>query len=84
MITFFPDFYSDELVYSLLSRYYAKTGYTAYIFAAEDLYINRAVKPDIEFLNPLREEVLDILEKNTSMESIIKNHTMFPYYGRFI
>lgn len=84
MIGFFPEFYPDELLYSLLSRYYAKTGYAAYIFAAEDLYINRAVKPDIEFLNPLKKEVLDIITQNTSMESIIKNHTMFPYYGRFV
>lgn len=84
MITFFPDFYSDELVYSLLSRYYAKTGYTAYIFAAEDLYENKLIKPDIEFMNPLKKEVLDIITRNTSIESIIKDHTMFPYYARFI
>ena len=84
MITFFPNFYPDELVYSLLSRYYSKSGYSAYIFAAEDLYENKLVKPDIEFLNPLKKEVLEIITKNTSMESIIKDHTMFPYYGRFI
>lgn len=84
MISFFPEIYSDELVYSLLSRYYAKTGYTAYIFAAEDLFENKIIKPDIEFLNPLKKEVLYIITKNTSMESLIKDHTMFPYYSRFI
>lgn len=84
MITFFPDFYPDELVYSLLSRYYSKSGYSAYIFAAEDLYKNKLIKPDIEFLNPLKKEVIDIITQNTSMESVIKDHTMFPYYGRFI
>lgn len=84
MITFFPEFYPDELVYSLLSRYYSKSGYPAYIFAAEDLFENKIIKPDIEFLNPLKKEVLDIITKNTLMESIIKEHTMFPYYGRFI
>ena len=52
MISFFPEFYPDELLYSVLSRYYAKSGYTSYIFAAEDLYEKRTVKPDIEFLNP--------------------------------
>ncbi len=84
MITFFPTFYPDELVYSLLSRYYSKSGYPAYIFAAEDLFENKIIKPDIEFLNPLKKEVLDVITKNTSIESIIKDHTMFPYYGRFI
>lgn len=84
MISFFPEFYPDELVYSLLSRYYAKSGYPAYIFAAEDLFENKLVKPDIEFINPLKKEVIDIITKNTSMESVIKDHTMFPYYGKFI
>ena len=84
MITFFPDFYPDELVYSLLSRYYSKSGYLAYVYAADDLYANKFIKPDVEFLNPLKKEVFDIITKNTSMESVIKNHTMFPYYGRFI
>ena len=31
MIAYFPKIYTDELVYSLLSRYYAKSGYLAYI-----------------------------------------------------
>ena len=51
MIGFFPDFYPDELIYSTLSRYYSKSGYTSYIFAAEDLYEKRTVKPDIDFFN---------------------------------
>ena len=84
MITFFPNFYPDELLYSLLSRYYSKSGYPAYIFAAEDLFENKFVKPDVEFLNPLKKEVIEIIIKTTTMESIIKDHTMFPYYGRFI
>ena len=84
MITFFPDFYPDEFLYSLLSRYYSKSGYSAYIYAAEDLYENKFIRPDVEFINPLKKEVLEIITKNTSMESIIKDHTMFPYYGRFI
>ena len=56
MISFFPDIYPDELLYSQLARYYAKSGYTSYIFAAEDLYEKRTVKPDIEFVNPLTKD----------------------------
>lgn len=37
MIAQFPSFYPDELVYSILARYYTRTGYMRYIFAAEDL-----------------------------------------------
>lgn len=84
MISFFPDIYPDELIYSTLARYYIKSGYTAYIFAAEDLYEKRTVKPDIEFLNPLKSEAKEILTRNTGFSNIIKNHTMFPYYARFL
>ena len=84
MISFFPDIYPDELIYSTLSRYYAKSGYTAYIFAAEDLYEKRTVKPDIEFLNPLTKNAFDIITQNISWESVIKKHTMFSYYARFL
>lgn len=84
MISFFPDIYPDELIYSTLARYYIKSGYTAYIFAAEDLYEKRTVKPDIEFLNPLTKNAFDIITQNISWESVIKKHTMFSYYARFL
>lgn len=84
MLGFFPDNYPDELIYSTLSRYYAKSGYTAYIFAAEDLYEKRTIKPDIEFLNPLTKNAFDIITQNISWDSVIRNHTMFPYYARFL
>lgn len=84
MITYFPTPYPDELLYSLFARYYAKTGYLAYIYAAEDLYVNRNTRPDAEFLNELTDEVKNILTGNMSMEDLIQMHTMFPYYGRFL
>ena len=46
MISYFPQIYPDELLYSQLARYYYKSGYMAYIFAAEDLFTNRWVRPD--------------------------------------
>ena len=56
MIAQFPNFYPDELVYSLLSRYYAKSGYLSYTYAAQDLFKNKLVRPDIEFLNDMTED----------------------------
>ena len=35
MISYFPTAYPDELLYSQLARYYAKSGYMAYTYAAE-------------------------------------------------
>ena len=84
MISFFPDIYPDELMYSQLARYYAKSGYTSYIFAAEDLYEKRTVKPDIEFVNPLTKNAFNVITRTAAWEYIIQNHTMFPYYARFL
>lgn len=84
MIPQFPCFYPDELVYSLLARYYARSGYMRYVFAAEDLFVIKTVRPDIEFVNAYTEEVLQMLTKEMPMEKVIEKHTMFPYYGRFL
>lgn len=84
MISIFPEPYPDELVYSLLARYYAYAGYLGYRYAAEDLYTNVAVHPDVEFLNPFSTDALEAITRNRSMESLIAEHTMFPYYARFL
>ena len=84
MITYFPEFYHDELVYSLLSRYYAKSDYLAYIYAAEDLFVSKTVRPDMEFVNMFTPASLKMITRDISMEDVIIKHTMFPYYGRFL
>ena len=84
MIACFPEIYSDELLYSQLARYYAQSGYTAYRYAAEDLYINKTVRPDIEFLNGFTNDALLKITQFMPMETIVENHTMFSYYSRFV
>lgn len=84
MINYFPSFYPDELLYSLFSRYYVRSGYLAYVFAAKDLYLSKNTRPDIEFLNRLNSETKDVLTQNIPFEKVVLEHTMFPYYGRFI
>lgn len=84
MIAFFPKLYPDELLYSLFARYYIKTGYAAYILAAQDLFINPKDNPNIEFINRLNDNIVNILTKNISFEDIILKNTMFPYYSKFL
>ena len=84
MIGYFPEPYPDELVYSLLARYCAKSGYLGYVCAAEDIFQNTWNLPNIEFLNEYKPEVYQRLEKNTGMRHIVMEHTMFPVYGRFL
>lgn len=84
MIAQFPYFYPDELVYSLLARYYERSGYIRYIFAAEDLFQSKTVRPDIEFVNQYTPAALQMITKEITIEQVIEKHTMFPYYGRFL
>ncbi len=84
MITYFPDIYPDELVYSLLSRFYLQSGYLSYTYAAEDIYTYKQVRPDHEFINILRPEMQEMITKTISMEKLVEKHTMYPYYGRFM
>ena len=84
MILYFPKAYPDELLYSQLARYYIKSGYTAYRFAAEALYKNKTIKPNIEFINAFTEEALQAITNGTTFEEVMLTHTMFPYYARFL
>ena len=84
MITYFPEIYPDELLYSQLARCYVKAGYPAYIYIAEDFFQDKKVRPDIEFINTFTPVALRIVAKETPIEDIVMKHTMFPCYGRFI
>ena len=84
MISYFPQIYPDELLYSQLARYYYKSGYMAYIFAAEDLFENRWVRPDIEFVNSYIQNAYGAITRNLPLYEVIMKHTMFTYYGRFL
>ena len=84
MIASFPTLYPDELLYSLFARYYAQSGHIAYVFAAEELFVNRATKPDIEFMDDLTAQAKTLITRSETLECILEKHTMFPYYGRFL
>ena len=83
-IAYFPKIYEDELVYSVLARYYQHSGNLLYVTCAEDLYIKKTIRPDIEFINEVKPEVLGLLCQNITIEELIEKHTMFPYYTRFL
>lgn len=81
---YLPEIYPDELVYSWLARYYIQTGYVRYAFVAEELFQSKTVRPDIEFVNQYTAPMLQAITEIMPMSEIIENHTMFPYYGRFL
>lgn len=84
MIAYFPTAYPDELLYSQLARYYAKSGYMTYTFAAEELFVSKRVRPDMDFINSYTPATVQAITRDISMEAVVEKHTMFPCYGRFL
>lgn len=84
MLGIFPEPYKDELIYSVLARYYVRSGYAKYVFVAEDLFLKRSVRPSFEYLPALSDEVVDQLTKTQSLIDVLVGHTMFPYHCRFL
>lgn len=83
MIAYFPVIYPDELLYSVVSRFYVKSGYENNSIAAKVIYKNPKALPDKEFCNTYTSELLKLLTRDLSKEEIILKHTMFSYYYRF-
>ena len=83
IVAYFPQIYEDELIYSVLARYYVHSGYLHSIDATQDIFLKRA-KGDMEFVKHLKPEIVNLLTRNMTQEELIEKHTMYPFYGRFI
>lgn len=84
MIGFFPTIYDDELLYSQLCRYYQRSGYTRYLSAADDLFAHRTVRPIFEWVNEYTKDAMGHITKHQNFETVVRDHTMFPAYTRFL
>ena len=84
MIGFFPELYPDELLYSVFSRYYVRSGYAKYVYVAEELFESKYVRPSFEYLVSLKNDVQKELTYNDSFHNTILSHTMYPYHCRFL
>ncbi|SHN00761.1 TniQ protein [Anaerosporobacter mobilis DSM 15930] len=83
-IVHMPCLYPDELLYSLFARFYAHSGYLTYRSVAEILFEDFRGQPNMEFVTRISPETQAILCRNSDWESIIMEHTMLPYYCRFL
>lgn len=80
----FPLLYKDELLYSFFSRYHIKKGHPSIVNTAEDLFENQRRQIEVEFFDKLSQEASYHLTKNSSIEEIIMEHTMFKQYVKFL
>lgn len=84
MITYLPEIYPDELVYSWFCRYYVHSGCFNSSMALKELLKKRSNNPSKEFIGNLNPEAKEKITKMYDMDYLILNHTMFPQYARFL
>ena len=84
MISYLPEIYPDELVYSWFCRYYVHSGCMTHKMALDDILYNRHNNPSKEFIGHLKPAFQRKIEDIYSMKNLILEHTMFPQYARFL
>lgn len=84
MITYLPEIYPDELVYSWFCRYYVHSGCLTHKAALKEILYDRCNNPSKEFLGHLNPDMISAIQRMYPIEDIVINHTMFPQYARFI
>ena len=84
MISYLPELYPAELVYSWFCRLYIHGGYLTHKAALTDLFEKRSCNPSKEFIGYLNADAKMIISKAIPINKLIAEHTMFPQYARFI
>ena len=84
MISYIPEIYPDELVYSWFCRLYIHAGYLTHKAALSDLFEKRSCNPSKEFIGHLNTEAKSIISMVIPIKELVIRHTMFPQYARFI
>ena len=85
MLTYFPTPYPDEWWYSVLCRYYVRSGYHNHATTIRELYGNYRHTHGRLFPNgPACAAILKRLPEGLlDVREILLNHTLLPYYLRF-
>ena len=84
MIGFMPELYPDELMYSWLARYHARTGHYSYQQTAKHLLDKKANIVSKKFLNEYSNEFFNIIKKNIPIKELVINHSMLSTYIKFL
>jgi len=83
MLDFFTDPYKDELLYSAIAKYHFYTGNQDYKDTLEECFGKKTIIPSLEMGSNLDAFVKN-LSQHYSSETIIQNHTIFPFYSPFL
>jgi hypothetical protein len=84
VLTYLPKPYDDELLYSIIARYFAHVGGSRFS-GVDHLFGNRNIITKVDlpcFLERLAVNTAALWKLNA--ESIAAKHTLFPYYTHFV
>ena len=84
MISFFPGFYKDENVYSVLARCDHYCCLKSYRDSIKSVFGDDNTLPTLEFPCKLGELATTLELDGIDVKTIISNHTMFPLYSPFL
>ncbi|GLC89705.1 TnsD family Tn7-like transposition protein [Lysinibacillus piscis] len=83
MLPFFTNPYPDELLYSAIARYHFYSGNLDCKDTLEELFGSRSVIPSVEIGSNFT-ILAEKLGHQYSVESLLTNHTIYPYYASFL
>lgn len=83
-ISYLPEIYPDELVYSWISRYFVHSGHSMHSAVLREFFCKRSDNPSKEFLGNLNEAAKNVIQKVIPLRELILQHTMVPQYARFL
>ncbi|WP_188006637.1 Ankyrin repeat protein [Sporosarcina sp. ANT_H38] len=83
MLPFFTNPYPDVLLYSDIARYHFYSGNLDCKDMLEELFGSRSVIPSVE-MGSYFSILVEKLGPQYSVESLLTNHTVYPYYASFL
>jgi len=82
---FFPTPYPDELLFSLCSRYYVRSGNVSYKGTLDDLYSNRSITASISLPSGISSLIKNMPPySKMSEEQVIHQHTLYLFNTAFL
>ena len=82
---FFPALYEDELLYSAIARYHIRSGNYYYKHTTYDVFGNKEVNSSVYLPSNISNLVKNMpINSDIDENSIIMNHTLFPFYTAFL
>lgn len=84
MLSYFPNLYPDELLYSWFARYHSHSGNTSSKQTMKELFGNMSSVAVVDFPNNLEVFYKNISHFNPpNINDLVTNHTMYNYYTAF-